>query len=91
MMKDPAEWPDEELHGVRPGRAPRAGASVSCSRAVYRFPSSWMCSLTQKLSECLWGSLLRLHHVDVIDPELSLRPLSPSWEVGGVVLKIPSS
>ena len=53
MMKDPAEQPDEERDGVRPGRTPRAGASISWSWAVCHFPSSWMCSLTQKLSECL--------------------------------------
>ena len=29
MMKDPAEQPDEEIHGVRSGRVLRAGASIS--------------------------------------------------------------
>ena len=62
IIKDADEQPDEEVHRVRSGRVPSAGA-LSPGVEVCHPSSMWTCSPTQRLSKpyCL-GFLWRLHH-----------------------------
>ena len=45
-------------------------------------PGTSICSSIQKLSEANVGGLGRLHHVGVIEHQLSLQPVSPSQRRG---------
>lgn len=51
IIKDIDEPLDEETHSAGTGRAPRAGASVPHGVGACHLPSTWMRSLTCKLSE----------------------------------------
>lgn len=50
MIKDAAEQPDEEIHGVRSGSVLSAGVSVPVGWDMVTL-SAWMCSSTWKFLE----------------------------------------
>ena len=77
MIKDTGEEPDEEIHRVKSGSVPRAGASVPVKLECVTF-SMWMCLPTWKFSEPgTIGILWWLPHVGLIDYLFQFQLLFP--------------
>ena len=87
-IKGPDEQADEEMHRVRSGRLPSAGASVPVELGL-PFQCGWFTDLEAPRTPGHWGFMVASSrgHDQLVTPFLA--PL-PSLEDGGWGRKIPS-